>query len=129
MNSISKQGHVPLEVDGYPVAPPELALQQVHIYVRHGMFHSLTTWLSCVNDCVLGERTPVRVRMSGPPANIPENWMFCHTARQFRAAVAGLGNESGGASFPAVQSGFNPEELRTRRIVERPDGAAAVGEW
>ncbi|PIL27692.1 hypothetical protein GSI_10845 [Ganoderma sinense ZZ0214-1] len=68
-NSVTK-GHVPLDVDGYPVAPAELELQQVHIYVRHG------------------ERTPVGVRMAGPPANIPENWMFCNIARQFRAAVA-----------------------------------------
>ena len=30
------RGHVPLDVDGYPVAPPELELEQVHIYVRHG---------------------------------------------------------------------------------------------
>lgn len=30
------RGHVPLDVEGYPAAPPELELQQVHIYVRHG---------------------------------------------------------------------------------------------
>lgn len=30
------KGHVPLDVDGYPVAPAELELEQVHIYVRHG---------------------------------------------------------------------------------------------
>ncbi|KAI0746993.1 phosphoglycerate mutase-like protein [Daedaleopsis nitida] len=107
---VPKKGHVPLDVDGYPVAPPELELEQVHIYVRHG------------------ERTPVGVRMSGPPANIPENWMFCHTARQFRAAVAGLsGTEEGIAGFEAVQLAA-PQELRARRIVERPDGVAAVGE-
>ena len=33
-----KKGHVPLDVDGYPVAPVELELEQVHIYVRHGTF-------------------------------------------------------------------------------------------
>ena len=27
---------VQLDVDNYPVAPPELALEQVHLYVRHG---------------------------------------------------------------------------------------------
>lgn len=32
----ARKGHVPLDVDGYPVAPPELELEQVHIYVRHG---------------------------------------------------------------------------------------------
>ena len=25
-----------LDFSGYPVAPPELALEQVHVYVRHG---------------------------------------------------------------------------------------------
>lgn len=27
---------VPLDVENYPVAPAELALEQVHIYIRHG---------------------------------------------------------------------------------------------
>ena len=27
---------VPLDVDGYPVAPSGLQLEQVHVYVRHG---------------------------------------------------------------------------------------------
>ena len=26
----------PLDVANYPVAPPELTLEQVHVYVRHG---------------------------------------------------------------------------------------------
>ncbi|TFK87495.1 phosphoglycerate mutase-like protein [Polyporus arcularius HHB13444] len=105
----ARKGHVPLDVDGYPVAPPELELEQVHIYVRHG------------------ERTPVGVRMAGPPANIPENWMFCRTARQFRAAVASIGGpeEMSDASIPGMQA---VEELRARRVVERPDGKAALGE-
>ncbi|KAI8986698.1 phosphoglycerate mutase-like protein [Trametes punicea] len=111
-SSTLKRGHVPLDVDGYPVAPPELELQQVHIYVRHG------------------ERTPVGVRMADPPANIPEHWMFCNTARQFRAAVASATAEEGEASmpFPAVQTGAAVEELRARRIVERRDGTAVAGE-
>lgn len=29
---------MPLEVDGYAVAPNNLQLEQVHIYVRHGAF-------------------------------------------------------------------------------------------
>ncbi|RPD65713.1 phosphoglycerate mutase-like protein [Lentinus tigrinus ALCF2SS1-7] len=95
-----RKGHVPLDVDGYPVAPPELELEQVHIYIRHG------------------ERTPVGIRMAGPPANIPENWMFCHTARQFRAAVASI----------AAPGEMSDASLRARRVVERPNGAAAVGE-
>ena len=28
---------VPLDVDSYPVAPPELELEQVHVFIRHGM--------------------------------------------------------------------------------------------
>ena len=43
-----KKGHVPLDVNGYPVAPPELELEQVHIYVRHGMsrfhYNRLEVW-------------------------------------------------------------------------------------
>lgn len=34
--SMGWPGALPLEVDGYPAAPPELQLEQVHIYVRHG---------------------------------------------------------------------------------------------
>lgn len=29
-------GAHPLDVDNYPVAPPDLKLEQVHVYVRHG---------------------------------------------------------------------------------------------
>ncbi|KAI0634864.1 phosphoglycerate mutase-like protein [Trametes polyzona] len=105
------RGHVPLDVEGYPVAPPELELQQVHIYVRHG------------------ERTPVGIRMADPPASIPEHWMFCNTARQFRAAVASATADEGhDLPYPAVQTGPAAEELRARRIVERRDGSAALGE-
>jgi hypothetical protein len=28
--------NVPLDVHGYPVAPEELVLQQVHVFIRHG---------------------------------------------------------------------------------------------
>ncbi|KAI1798013.1 phosphoglycerate mutase-like protein [Ganoderma leucocontextum] len=104
------KGHVPLDVDGYPVGPAGLELQQVHIYVRHG------------------ERTPVGVRMAGPPANIPEDWMFCNTARQFRAAVASVGSEDGTAAFPPVPADPITEELRIHRVVERADGTAVVGQ-
>lgn len=37
-STASKAPQMPLEVDGYPVAPPNLQLEQVHIYVRHGAF-------------------------------------------------------------------------------------------
>jgi len=29
---------VPLDVDGYPIGPEGLKLEQVHVYVRHGAF-------------------------------------------------------------------------------------------
>lgn len=48
----------------YPA--PGLALQQVHVFSRHG------------------ERSPVRVRM---PAFFPARWNLCHVGRQFSAAV------------------------------------------
>ena len=35
---IKTPGHVPLDVEKYPVAPDNLALEQVHVYVRHGMY-------------------------------------------------------------------------------------------
>lgn len=35
---------VPLDVDGYPVGPDNLQLEQVHVYVRHGV-SPLTTAL------------------------------------------------------------------------------------
>ncbi|KAJ8597070.1 phosphoglycerate mutase-like protein [Rhizopogon salebrosus TDB-379] len=61
----------PLDVEGYPVAPEGLGLEQVHVYVRHG------------------ERTPVRVRMSDPPASIPADWQLCNTSKSFHETVAG----------------------------------------
>ncbi|CAL1708943.1 unnamed protein product [Somion occarium] len=89
-------GAHPLEVDGYPVAPPDLQLEQVHIYIRHG------------------ERTPVGVRMSAPPASIPEHWSLCNTARRFRAVVAGLPHDD--------------MQLPIRKVVERPNGKVKEGE-
>ncbi|TFY59057.1 hypothetical protein EVJ58_g6020 [Rhodofomes roseus] len=76
-----------------------------------------------------GERTPVGVRMADPPASIPKHWMFCHTARNFRAAVS-----SATPSIPGVRGPVGggeaqqQESLRTVRVVERPDGTAAPGE-
>ncbi|GBE87416.1 Probable acid phosphatase [Sparassis crispa] len=104
-------GHVPLDVDGYAIAPPELELQQVHIYMRHG------------------ERTPVRVRMAEPPASIPEHWLFCNAAHQFRAAVASGSNQTPELPRVAGQEGGETDEtLQTRRVVERGDGTVVMGE-
>ncbi|KAK7683555.1 hypothetical protein QCA50_013390 [Cerrena zonata] len=92
-------GAHPLDVDNYPVAPPDLKLEQVHIYVRHG------------------ERTPVGVRMASPPASIPEHWSLCTTARRFRASVANT-----------LSGPHDDEQLPLRKVVERPDGTVVEGE-
>ncbi|KAK7436892.1 hypothetical protein VKT23_018912 [Stygiomarasmius scandens] len=89
----------PLDVESYPVAPKELELQQVHIYVRHG------------------ERTPVGVRLTGQPANLPQYWSFCKTARRIQASVSGAGEDDSADNF-----------LRARKIVEREDGNSAEGD-
>ena len=31
-------GHIPLDIENYPVAPPTLQLKQVHLFIRHGTF-------------------------------------------------------------------------------------------
>ncbi|PFH47755.1 hypothetical protein AMATHDRAFT_66976 [Amanita thiersii Skay4041] len=90
---------VPLEVEQYPVAPNGLELEQVHIYIRHG------------------ERTPVGVRLAGPPANIPENWIMCKTVREFQAAVSQYSTENQG-----------DDALWSRRGVERRNGTTVDGE-
>ncbi|KAH7926267.1 phosphoglycerate mutase-like protein [Leucogyrophana mollusca] len=86
----------PLDVEGYPVAPPELKLEQVHVYVRHG------------------ERTPVKVRLSEPPASIPEHWKLCHAARNFRELIAG-------------PIGHDDEPIRVKKLVETRSGLTAEG--
>ncbi|KAG8703055.1 hypothetical protein FRC09_004381 [Ceratobasidium sp. 395] len=60
----------------YELAPPNLNLEQVHVYVRHG------------------ERTPVGIRMNEAPGNIPAFWNLCKTARRFQASVLGDNGES-----------------------------------
>ena len=60
------------------------------------------------------------VRLSAPPASIPEHWILCQTARQFRAAVSGSGE---------VTDGLADGLLHTRKLVERRDGTSVDGEW
>lgn len=97
----------PLDANAYPVAPDELSLQQVHVYVRHG------------------ERTPVRVRMDDAPASIPAHWTLCRTARHFRSTVATFGD----AVQDAPRSADGVEFLPVKRVVERADGTVQDGEW
>ncbi|KAL5637964.1 hypothetical protein ACGC1H_002286 [Rhizoctonia solani] len=80
----------------YEPAPSNLKLEQVHVYVRHG------------------ERTPVGIRMSEPPASIPAFWNACKTARRFKAAVMGGDNVT--------------EGVEILRLSERSDGYAQEGE-
>ncbi|THU90595.1 phosphoglycerate mutase-like protein [Dendrothele bispora CBS 962.96] len=93
----------PHDIDNYPVAPKELELKQVHIYVRHG------------------ERTPVGVRLTGQPANLPQYWSFCKTARRLQASVSGLAQ---GEDTDESADDF----LRARKIVEREDGHSVDGD-
>lgn len=115
---------VPLEVEGYPAAPPELQLEQVHVYVRHGTSPvlSLSTWnltaMRTLRYSCIGERTPVRIRMSDPPGNIPERWNLCKTAHRFRAAVTSNMNATNAT-----------EEVTVRRVVEGANGDVGAGEW
>ena len=120
-----RPGALPLDVDGYPVAPPELELEQVHLYIRHGASSSPISWRVVVliqmstnfRSGPSGERTPVRIRMAEPPASVPESWMLCHTARKFDAAVSS--NSTTGRN----------EGLPLLKVVEREDGSTATGEW
>ncbi|KAB5591231.1 hypothetical protein CTheo_5313 [Ceratobasidium theobromae] len=86
----------PLNEKEYNVAPLNLKLEQVHVYVRHG------------------ERTPVGVRMTGPPASIPAFWDMCKSARRFKATILGNGDAS--------------EAFEVQRLSERSNGYAKEGE-
>ena len=67
-----------LDVEGYPLAPRDMMLEQVHVFVRHG------------------ERAPVGVRLSRGPAPIPEHWMMCKAARQFGEGALNAAEDLGG---------------------------------
>jgi acid phosphatase len=111
----------PLDVERYPVAPDNLELEQVQIFVRHG------------------ERTPVGIRLSSPPASIPEHWLLCKTASRLRAAISsglvagGTNNtdSTSAAASLAVNGGGTGQELLdilNPRVVERADGTKQEGE-
>lgn len=71
----------------------------------------------------VGERTPVGVRMSDPPASIPEHWMLCKTARRFKAAVTST------LSVGGREVTGDDETLPIKKVVERGDGSVVDGEW
>lgn len=119
---------VPLNSEGYQRAPDSLELEQVHVYVRHGAWLPATTESKRPANNVAGERTPVGVRLAGPPASIPEHWNFCWAARGFRAAV--LSNASFAARSNAQEYDFALENAGgARKLVERKDGTHVGGEW
>ncbi len=70
-----------------------------------------------MNTGMIGERTPVRIRMAESPASIPPSWSLCKTARRFQAAVA------------SNLSADNDETLPVKKVVEKVDGNVAEGEW
>lgn len=112
-SGISHPGHIPLDVENYPVAPSTLQLEQVYLFIRHGAFGRFFVSLLSHSLCT-GERTPVSIRMSEAPANIPSTWPLCKEGRKFEAAVADL-----------TGSGM----LRVERVVEKEDGSLESGEW
>ena len=112
-SGIDCSGHIPLDVENYPVAPSTLGLKQVYLFIRHGALgQSFVCLLS--HSLYTGERTPVSIRMSGAPADIPSVWHLCKEGRKFEAAVANL-----------TGSGT----LRVERVVEKEDGSLESGEW
>ena len=108
-----------LDAENYTIAP-DLELEQVHVYVRHGKqnlgrqgsypFHFVD------NILLVGERTPVGIRLNGPPAHIPEHWLMCKAGRRFKAAVWGPTDGDKGS-------------LQVHRLVERKDGTSYESEW
>ncbi|KAG2034004.1 histidine phosphatase superfamily [Suillus americanus] len=102
MKQQRQDGPVPLDVESYPVAPEGLDLEQVHIYVRHG------------------ERTPVRVRMSDPPASIPADWQMCNTAKHFHETVAG--------HSPTIDDGLWYKNVVENRYGKTAEGLCLLGE-
>lgn len=66
-----------------------------------------------------GERTPVGVRMNGPPANIPEHWLLCQAGRKFSAAVW---DSSPGTEAPL-------STVQVERITEFRNGSSKAGVW
>jgi hypothetical protein len=126
---------MPLDVDGYAVAPHNIQLEQVHIYVRHGAFLKIKG-LRAVNSFLAlctapGERTPVGVRLSNPPASIPEHWTMCRMANRFSKMSDTLGVPSESEEIPMtkVLDHRIGGSQSIPKLVERIDGTTAEGEW
>jgi acid phosphatase len=125
---------VPLEVDGYTLAPDKLQLEQVHIYVRHGAFLlvqvSAPVSLFLALCTVPGERTPVGVRLADPPPSIPEHWILCRTARRFHTTLSDILGVSSEKMPITKELDHRVDETRyIRKLIERIDGTTTEGEW
>ncbi|KAJ8597066.1 phosphoglycerate mutase-like protein [Rhizopogon salebrosus TDB-379] len=97
-----KQKEAPLDVEGYPLAPEGLNLEQVHVYVRHG------------------ERTPIVERMSDPPASIPAEWQMCNISKNFLATVAGYSS--------TVDDGLRYKKVAENRHGKTSEGLCLLAE-
>jgi len=76
-----------------------------------------------------GERAPVSNRMYLPPANLPEHWLMCHTARRFRAVVSSyMGGILENKPVATVPAPINTE-FEIKKVVEDVDGIARGGNW
>jgi hypothetical protein len=128
---------VPLDVENYPVAPAELVLEQVHVFVRHGecsesqtgfMIPGLNTFPSQGNEhrseydlqvLLLRYLNSGRVSWSLRGKKTHQRFRnMCHTGRNFRAAVAAT-----------LHSNLENETLDVQRVVERRDGTFRDGDW
>lgn len=76
---------------------------------------------SIIHVCSTGERTPVGVRMNGPPGNIPEHWVLCEAGRKFSAAVWEQPTNDNEL--------FTPNTVDITRVVEFKNGTSRPGVW
>ncbi len=115
-----------LDVAGYPTAPTNLELEQVHVYVRHGTHEFYCNSMSqSVTSSIAGERTPSGALMSNPPASIAEHWLLCKTASRFRATAAHFKAEAEGVQADKLRKDVMPASM----VVERRDGSHVEGGW
>ncbi|GJJ10525.1 hypothetical protein Clacol_004751 [Clathrus columnatus] len=147
MHTTADQHESALDVENYPVAPPELNLEQVHIYIRHGLSRIIFfNYSEILNLDILGERAPVGQRLTSKAAGLPEHWLMCKAGRAMRALAVETATGKGSAHIGAgvvidsnlipetnndVNVNFDPHRVlsHVRRAVERKDGTTEEGEW
>ena len=78
---------------------------------------------------VPGERTPVRVRLSNPPASIPEHWTMCRMAYRFRTVSDMLGVSSEEIPITKELDHRFDGSQNIPKLVERIDGTTVEGGW